>query len=55
MPKRNERSIRRRKQGRPGRTAEERIAAQERRIAPSFEGRLKFRPGDPHEVAPGYV
>ena len=48
MPKQNERAIRRRKPGRPGRMAEERIAAQERRIAPSFEGRLKFRPGDPH-------
>lgn len=48
MPKQNEKTPRWRKPGRPRRTAEERASAQERRIAPSFEGRLKFRPGDPH-------
>jgi hypothetical protein len=39
-----------RRRGRPPKTPEQRRQEQERRIPPSFAGRLKFRPGDPHAL-----
>ena len=41
---------RQRKLGRPRRTEDERVAAKERRIEPSYKGRLTFRPGDKHAL-----
>jgi len=41
---------RQRKPGRPRRTEDERATAKERRIEPSYKGRLTFRPGDKHAL-----
>jgi hypothetical protein len=43
-------SPQKRKRGRPRKSQAEREAEKERRIPLSFEGRMKFRPGDPHAL-----